>query len=75
MVQAAKFLERLGPEKLFKQDSNPDLERLNRIYNASKHMEGQVAEGRVPTNAIAALWITNDGVECHDAKTAFKEIR
>jgi hypothetical protein len=74
IIQATKFLERLGPEKLFRQGSNPDLERLNRVYNASKHMEGQIAEGRVPTSAIAAVWITNDGVECHDAKIAFKEM-
>jgi len=75
IIQAAKFLERLGPEKLFKQGGNPDLERLNRVYNASKHMEGQIAEGLIPTNALAAVWITNDGVECRDAKVAFKEMR
>jgi hypothetical protein len=75
IVQATKFLERLGPEKLFKQGNNPDLERLNRVYNASKHMEGQIAKGQVPTNAIGALWITNDGVGCRDAQITFKEMR
>jgi hypothetical protein len=75
IIQAAKFLERLGPAKLFKQGSNPDLETLNRVYNASKHMEGQIAKGRLPTDAITAVWITNDGLECRDGRMAFKEIR
>jgi hypothetical protein len=75
VVQSAKFRERSGSEKLFKQGTNSDLVRLERIYNASKHMDGQIAKGRLPTNAVTAVWITNVGLESRDAKNTFKEIR
>jgi hypothetical protein len=75
LVQAAHFADGLLPENLFKQGSHPDLERLNRVYNASKHMEGRIASGRLPTNALTAVWITNDGLASHDANVTFQEVR
>jgi hypothetical protein len=41
------------------------LSRLNLLYNASKH---QPASGDQP------IWITNEGLECSDAKLSFVEI-
>ena len=55
---------KLGGE-YFKSGDDSNLDRLNKVYNASKH---QIA------TAEQTLWITNDGVCSDDASIAFVEI-
>lgn len=54
----------LDTELFVKNDGSP-LNRLNQIYNTSKH---QVAELDQP------VWITNEGIETEDSRLAFSEI-
>lgn len=49
----------------FASGDGSDLDRLNKIYNASKH---QIA------TAEQTLWITNDGVCAEDASISFAEL-
>jgi hypothetical protein len=37
-------------------------------------MEERIREGRIPTEATAALWITNQGLESSDADMSFEEL-
>jgi hypothetical protein len=49
--------------KYFQKGDQSLLEKLYDIYNDSKHMENAIKQGRIPTEATAAVWITNQGLE------------
>ncbi|MGZ8224079.1 MAG: hypothetical protein ACXW0H_03235 [Methylobacter sp.] len=51
--------------KLFESNDGSPLDRLNKIYNTSKH---QVAVEEQP------IWITNEGIETNNIKITFGEI-
>ena len=52
-------------DKFFTGGDGSDLDRLNKIYNASKH---QIASGE------QTLWITNDGVNADGTSISFVEL-
>ena len=37
-------------------------------------MDGMIEGGKIPTEATAALWITNEGLECKEATLLFEEL-
>jgi len=61
-------------EKLYEPNDDSDGERLQKLYIASKHMDQRIAGGKLPTEATAAIWITNDGLESSNAKLSFEEL-
>jgi hypothetical protein len=58
----------------FQKNDKSDNERLHKIYIFSKHMDKMIADNRLPTDATAAIWITNVGLECKSAKITFDEL-
>jgi hypothetical protein len=74
VAQAAKFAEYLLCKKLSKQGDQSALERLKRLYNASKHIEGLIASGTLPDKATTGLWIVNGGIEGSDTALTFDEL-
>jgi hypothetical protein len=51
------------------------LERLNRLYNVSKHAEKFIARGEYAPDSTLALWITNDALETTDTQVPFSELQ
>lgn len=62
---ALDSIRKLSGHNFFKAGDGSFEECLNRIYNAAKH---ELAGNEVP------VWLTNDGMECKDAKLTFEEI-
>lgn len=76
LYQAYEFLGKLvkaytGVEtKLFNKKDGSPLERLNRIYNISKHLESStIAEGH-----LHHVWISNDGICTKENIISFTEL-
>jgi hypothetical protein len=72
LYQAATLLACIKPGPLFKKGDGSSMERLNAIYNRSKHFEeGATFTGTAPATPI---WLTNEGLECSDAALTFTEL-
>lgn len=65
LYQAFDYSRKMLNTKLFDENDESPLSRLNLIYNTSKH---QVARVDQP------VWITNEGIEIVDSKLTFPEI-
>jgi hypothetical protein len=65
LYQAHDYSRKLINTKLFALGDNSPLDRLNKIYGASKH---QLAILDQP------VWLTNEGIETADAKISFSEL-
>jgi hypothetical protein len=53
----------IGERKLFQKNDNSDMERLHDLYIDAKHLDRMIADKRLPDEATASLWITNQGLE------------
>jgi len=69
-----QLLAKAQAKPLFTKNDKSDAKRLYLLYNDSTHMDGMIAGGKVPTEATAAIWITNDGLESSRATLTFDEI-
>jgi hypothetical protein len=63
-----------GQKILFVQGDGSVLERLNLLYNRSKHMDSAIENGQLPAESTMAIWLTNDGVRSLDSALTFAEI-
>jgi hypothetical protein len=72
--QAFELLATAGRKKVFDPNDGSKEERLHRLYIRSKHMDRMIDGGQIPTNATAALWITNEGLECKGSALLFEEL-
>jgi hypothetical protein len=72
--QALELLATAGKTKVFDPKDGSKEERLHRLYIQSKHMDRMIDGGQIPTQATAALWITNQGLECKGAALSFEEL-
>jgi hypothetical protein len=61
--QGYELLRKATGAKLFEPKDNSTMERLNKLYNDSKHMEERIDQAEIPTEATASVWITNQGLE------------
>ncbi len=68
--QAISLFARLTPDKPFKKGDGSDYEKLNRIYNASKHYD----PASLPPGLVHAVWITNDGINIDGVCLSFTEL-
>jgi DNA-directed RNA polymerase subunit RPC12/RpoP len=50
------------------------VKRLRQLYNVSKHMNKEIRGGQIPTEATAAIWITNHGLESKGVRLSFDEL-
>ena len=74
LYQAYEFLMTFSKMKLFNRGGGTIIEKIHKLYITSTHMDRRIEEGRLLDNATAAIWITNDGLECKDVKVTFDEI-
>jgi len=49
-------------------------EKLNAVYNASKHMDERISSDKLPPNATTGVWITNLGLESSCGDISFLEL-
>lgn len=61
-------------EKLYEQNDGSDSERLHTLYIDSKHAERMIAGGKLPIEATATIWITNQGLESCRGALSFVEL-
>ena len=75
LYQAYLLLKSATELKLFEKDDNSELDRVNKIYNVSKHMYERIENGTLPEKGTCAIWITNKGIESTDAAITFVELK
>jgi hypothetical protein len=61
-------------KKFFVRDDRSEVDRLQKLYVDSKHMDRMIDGGKIPTEATAAVWITNHGLESSRAALSFEEL-
>lgn len=74
--QAFQLVKQLLPAKprLFEREDGSPLQRLDRIYNATKHADEWIANGeRSAPDSTLPVWLTNDGFEVKGYALAFEE--
>lgn len=64
----------IGLTKVFETGDGSTLDRLNKMYNLSKHMDTTIAAGQLPEDSIIPVWLTNDGLQSHVAALSFAEL-
>ena len=62
-------------KKRFEASFQSKLDRVRKIYNASKHMDQRISDGKLPEKGTCAIWITNNGIECNNAAITFVELK
>ena len=72
--QGYELLATATRQKLFERNDGSDAERLQMLYVDSKHMDQMIDGGKIPTEATAAVWITNRGLESSCASLSFEEL-
>ena len=65
------------PEKLplFEKGDGSDVERVNALYNASKHAEERLDAGEGADESTLLIWFTNTGLQSKKAALEFTELR
>lgn len=58
----------------FVRDDGSEGDRINKLYNASKHADERLSQGHLPAKATSTVWITNSGLECGQSAFAFQEV-
>lgn len=58
----------------YEPNDKSEMERLQKLYVDSKHMDQMIDGRKIPTEATAAIWITNDGLESARSKVSFGEM-
>ena len=72
--QGYELLARASGEPFYDKEDGSLAERLQILYVDSKHMDRMIDGERIPAEATAAVWITNDGVESCRAALSFGEL-
>ena len=72
--QGYEMLTTASGEKFFEKNDMSEAERLQMLYVDSKHMDKMIDGGKLPTEATAAIWITNLGLESNRAAVTFEEL-
>jgi len=72
--QGYELLATASGEKFFEPNDGSEAERLHILYVDSKHMDRMIEGGKIPTEATAAVWITNHGLESSRTALAFNEL-
>lgn len=75
--QAFLLLRQLVPDKpsLFERGDGSVLQRMDRVYNASKHADEFIANGgRYPPNGTLPVWLVTTGIESVDCVLTFAEL-
>jgi hypothetical protein len=58
---------------LFSPGDGSVLQRLNLLYNRSKHTDKAITAWQLPPNGTISIWLTNDGLQSMDSSLSFEE--
>jgi hypothetical protein len=75
--QGYLLIRQLHPERpsLFERNDGTELQRLDRVYNASKHADEYIANGnRFAPGRTLTVWLLNEGLECNAGTLSFREL-
>lgn len=61
--QAFEIVRKWIGQDLFTKGDGSILERLNLVYNRSKHADKAIFANQLPPDATMPIWLTNDGVQ------------
>lgn len=61
-------------QKLYEPGDGSVPQRLNLLYNRSKHADKAIAAGQLVEQTPLCVWLTNDGLACTDATLTFPEM-
>jgi len=70
LYQAYEMAMKITGKQLFQKNDGSTIERLNRLYSISKHLEAST----IPEGHIHAVWITNDGLVVSTATLSWQEL-
>lgn len=75
--QCWAIVRMLHPDRpsLFEPADGSDIERMNMIYNASKHLDERLIRGQAAEESTLHIWLTNDGIETKFTQITFVEFR
>jgi hypothetical protein len=59
--------------KMYDKGDDSQAERLNKIYNAMKHVESRIENGQIPDGATVPVWLDNEGLRSTDSHFGFEE--
>jgi hypothetical protein len=74
-VKNEYYKQNIYKKKRFEASFQSKLDRVRKIYNASKHMDQRIRNGELPEKGTCAIWITNNGIECNNAAITFVELK
>jgi hypothetical protein len=63
---ALALLSNIQEVKVFEKGNGSVEERLNLLYNQSKHTESVIKSGEMLETATVSVWLTNDGLKSHN---------
>ena len=72
--QAHEILACTGEAALFDRGDGSVLQRLNLLYNRSKHVETAIGAGQLAPGSTLPVWLTNDGLSAVDGRLTFDEM-
>ncbi|MFA6283837.1 MAG: hypothetical protein WC633_06825 [Desulfurivibrionaceae bacterium] len=72
--QGYELLKTASGEKLFEPNDGSEMEKLHTLYIDSKHMDQMIDGGKLPPEATAAIWITNQGIESSRTTLQFADL-
>lgn len=72
--QAFEIVRKWIGQDLFQKSDGSILERLNLIYNRSKHADKAIFANQLPADATMPVWLTNDGLQADGAFLAFNDM-
>lgn len=70
---AYNLLVKAFNERAFESGDRSVEERLNRMYNAMKHVESRIENGQMLPAATIPVWLMNDGIQSVDAALTYDE--
>lgn len=70
IYQAHELFMKITKVRLFQKNDGTPVERLNRIYNVSKHLE----PSNIPDTHLHSVWIKNEGLCISTAMLTFEEL-
>ena len=74
LYQAYMFGQRLTGTKLFNSNDNSSLDRLNKLYNISKHYDGTISKGELAEINTIPIWITNEGFKSVNTFLSYSDV-
>lgn len=60
--------------KLFTRNDGSSIDKLNKLYNVSKHYDGAISNGFIEELNTIPIWITNEGIKSNNISLDYHEL-